>query len=309
MASLNIYLKQTQRFLREGRQSLLNPTDLTGYINRARREVAGRTQCVRRLTPISGQVVSTKIVSGGTGYSNNPTVTITPPDFPSGRSPNPGGLQATALAIVSAGVIQAIDIQEGGDGYFQPLITITDPTGTGASATAVLSKINQLNANQEQYPFSDIDVSVFPGVESVYIIRSVSVIYANYRYSLPMYSFSTYQAQIRQYPFQYTYVPTFCSQFGQGSDGSLFMYPWPSQVYQYEIDCSCLPQDLTDNQSVNVIPGPWDDVVPYFAAHLGYLELQNLNAAKFYLDLFDNMTLRKSNYARPGRVVNPYGRY
>ena len=66
---------------------------------------------------------------------------------------------------------------------------------------------------------------------------------------------------------------------------------------------------MIDNHSVDVIPQPWADVVPYFAAHLAYLELQNLNAARFYLDLFDKMTQRKSDYARPGRVSNPYGRW
>ena len=124
-----------------------------------------------------------------------------------------------------------------------------------------------------------------------------------------MYSFSEYQAKIRQYPYQYQYVPCFGSQFGQGNQGSLYLYPIASQTYQVEYDCFCEPQDLIDNQSVDVIPRPWDDVVPYFAAHLAYLELQNLNAARFYLDLFDNMTLRKSNYARIGRAVNIYGRY
>jgi len=39
------------------------------------------------------------------------------------------------------------------------------------------------------------------------------------------------------------------------------------------------------------------------------LELQNYNAGKFYLDLFDKMLQRYSDYARVGRVTNPYGRY
>ena len=59
------YLRQTQRFLREQKQDFENPDDLLSYINRARREVAGRTQCIRRLTPISGQVVDGTVVTGG----------------------------------------------------------------------------------------------------------------------------------------------------------------------------------------------------------------------------------------------------
>ena len=38
------HLKQTQRVLREQKQQFENPDDLLVYINRARREVAGRTQ-------------------------------------------------------------------------------------------------------------------------------------------------------------------------------------------------------------------------------------------------------------------------
>jgi len=290
---------------------LLDPQDLIQYINRARREVAGRTQCVRRLTPISGSITDAPLVAGGHSYSSQTYLSISPPDFPSGALPYPSGLQATGELIIRAGVVTAANIINGGGGYFQPQATIIDPTGagSGASVTLTLSPINVLAINQEQYPFSDINVSMFPGVESVFMIRSVSVIYANYRYSLPMYSFTVYQSYIRNYPYSYTYVPTFCSQFGQGTDGSFFAYPWPSQEYQWEFDATCLPQDMIDNHSVDVIPQPWADVVPYFAAHLAYLELQNLNAARFYLDLFDKMTQRKSDYARPGRVTNPYGRF
>ena len=306
--ALNEYLQQTQRFLRDQKQEFNNPADLISYVNRARRETAMRSQSIRCLTPISGQIVSWSVTNGGTGYSAAPTLTITPPDLPSGTLPYPNGLQATALPIVVGGVIVSIDSQVGGYGYFQPQMTITDSTGTGATATPVMSFINQLNEGQEAYPLSLVDLSMFPGVGSIYYVRSVSVIYANYRYSLPVYAFSTYQAMIRQYPFQYQYVPTFCSQFGQGTDLSLYMYPLPSQQYQYELDCLCLPQDLLTNDSDEALPGPWSDAVPYFAAHLAYLELQNFNYAKGYLDLFDKFVQRYSDYARVGRTINQYGR-
>jgi hypothetical protein len=305
------YLAQTQRFLREQKQMFENPGDLLVYINRARREVAGRTQCIRRLTPISGQVVDKKIITGGSGYVS-PVATITTPDFPGGVLPNPNGLQAVAAAQQLGGVVTDIVIENGGDGYFQPQITITDSGGPGAGATATLliSPINTLNIGQEVYPFSGIYLGNWPGVDAVHAIKSASVIYSNYRYTLPMYAFSTYQSQIRQYPFQYQYVPTFCSQFGQGAGGSFYAYPLPSQTYQWEFDCFCLPSDmLLDNSIPEAIPQPWTDAVPYMAAQLAYMEIQNLNAAKFYQEQFDRMTLGYSGQARPGRAVNQYGRY
>lgn len=303
------YLKQTQRFLREAKQEYSNFEDLTEYINRGRREVAQRTQCVRRLTPISNPIIVGSVVDAGSLYSSNPTLVISAPDFPSGRGAHPNGDQATGTVLVASGSISQVDITYGGDGYFQPTGTIVDSTGSGGSVSLTIAAINQLNPGQEEYRFSDINVTMFPGVSGVFAIQSIAVIYANYRYALTMYDFSTYQAKIRQYPFQYQYVPAFSSQYGQGTDGSFFVYPLPSQVYQWEFDCFCMPQDLTDDQSVDVIPQPWTDVVPYFAAHLAFADLQNLNAANYYLDLFDKMTLRKSQYARPGRRVNPYGRF
>lgn len=302
------YMQDTQRFLREQRQELNNPDDLIAYINRARRDIAGFSQSIRVLTPSAGSIDAITVANGGTGYTA-PTVTISAPDFPNGRAPYPNGAQATATATVVGGVITQIDVTYGGDGYFQPQVTINDATGSGATATVSTTYINEVVQAQEVYNFSDIDLSANPGCESVYAVRSVSVIYANYRYSLPMYPFSVYQAYIRQYPFQYQYVPTFASQYGQGTSGSLYFYPLPSQTYQVEYDCQCLPIDLIDDQSVEALPMPWRDAVAFYAAHLAFLELQNFNAAQGYLALYEKFAQRYSNFARIGRAVNPYGRY
>ena len=87
------------------------------------------------------------------------------------------------------------------------------------------------------------------------------------------------------------------------------MYPLPSQTYQAEWDCQCLPSDLIDDQSHEAIPMPWRDAVAFYAAHLAFLELQNYNAAKGMLDLYEKFAQRYSDYARVGKVVNVYGRF
>jgi hypothetical protein len=308
MATLFDYLKSVQRLLRDAKQDMLNPEDLIGYINVARREVAMRAQCIRITPPVSGSVVSWTITNGGSGYSNNPTLAITPPDFPSGQLPSPNGAQAIAAAIVQNGIITAIDSTFGGYGYFQPQMTITDVTGKNATAVAVMSPMNLLRLGQERYDFSNIDLSAFPGVSEIYNVRSVNVIYQNYRYSLGYQPWTVYQGYVRQYPFQYQYVPTFYSQFGQGASGSLFCYPLPSQTYQWEWDCLCLPSDLIDNQSYDVLPDPWTDAVKYFATALAFEEIQNLNTANYHHQQFEKRLLNYSNYARIGKMPNVYGR-
>jgi|HubBroStandDraft_2_1064218.scaffolds.fasta_scaffold00003_59 hypothetical protein len=310
MATLFGYMQLVQRLIRDTKQEQTNPDDLIAYINQGRREVAERAQCIRRLTPISASVVSATVVDPGTGYTA-PVVSITAPDFPSGLAPYPNGAQATSNAILLGGTIAAVDIVFGGSGYFQPQAGIIDPTGTGASISLTLSPMNLLQPNQEVYQFSDLPVqSWWPGIDYVYALRSNPVIiYSNYRYALPTYAFSEYLARVAQFPFQYLFVPTFAAQFGQGSDGSIYAYPLASQQFQWQWDCLCAPSDLLDDQSYDAVPHPWAQSVAYYAAHLCYLNYQNLNAAEYYMKLYENSVVRRSQAARPSRVVNPYGRY
>lgn len=306
------YMKQTQRFLRDGKQELINPADLIIYINRARREVAMRSECIRFLPPISGGIKTATIQASGNGFTVAPLVTISTPDFPSGTLPSPNGLQATAIAAISAGTVSSVSITSVGAGYFQPIMTASGGGGSGVSIAPNLSFVNELSQGQEVYPFSSVDLTTFPGpgnLASIFQIKSVSLIYSNYRYSLPCYSFSTYQAMIRQYSSQYQYVSTFCAQFGQGVAGSFYMYPLPSQAYQMEWDCICLPADLSLDADAEAIPQPWTDIVPHFAAYLAFIELQSWNNARAHEAQFDKYMTRYGSYTRPGRITNPYGRY
>lgn len=310
--ALNTYLQQLQRLTGDTKQKKLAPNDLIYYTNVARRHVAELTQSVRALTPSSGSIMSITVTAHGSGYTATPTITITPPDAPGGAVPIPLGVQATATATVTGGSITAITLTNSGSGYFQPQVTITDITGVNATAAASVTNITQTFQGQEVYKFSDMPLglsSSVTGVGSIFAIKSLSIIYANQRFSLPCYSFSTYQAFVRQFPYQYTYVPTVMSQYGQGVNGSMFMYPIANSNYQFEADAFCLPIDLVDDTTIDAIPHPWGDSVSYYAAYLAFLEMQQFNDAKNMLTLFDTMLLRQSVAARPGRASNIYGRF
>jgi len=302
------YMEDTSRLIHDQRQQFINPQDLLIYVNKARREVARRSQCVRYLTPISGSVVSISVTASGSGYSS-PVVVISPPDSPSSAAVTPLGTQATATAALSGGGIASMSVTNGGSGYFDPIVSIVDSTGSGAAAVASVSPyVNSLYQGQEQYPFSDVVFSQ-AGIQSILEVKSVAIIYSNFRYAIPIYSFSTYQSMIRQYPFQYEYVPTFGAQLGRGAAGVLFLYPIPSQTYQMEWDCLCEPSDLNLDSDPDVIPDPWTDAVPFFAAYLAYLELQNFNAARGMKAEFDSFMKTYSSATQSGRIINPYGRF
>lgn len=196
-----------------------------------------------------------------------------------------------------------------GSGYFQPTVAITDATGSGAIGTPVISALNQTTQNQEVYGFSAVPLGNVAGVSAILAVKSIAILYDNYRYTLPTYSFTAYQSYIRRYPFQYSYVPTVAGTYGQGTNGSVYLYPIASQAYQMEWDCLCLPSDLLTDTDVDLIPLPWSDSVPYYSAYLALLQMQRPNDARGMLDLFDKMLLRQSVSARPGKPSNPYGRW
>jgi FtsP/CotA-like multicopper oxidase with cupredoxin domain len=88
----------------------------------------GRTNTEVKIIPELTPVAGVAMVAGGSGYSPSTTVTIS--DLKG------TGTGARAKATVTAGVITAINVTAPGTGYLNPQVTITDPTGKGATAIA-----------------------------------------------------------------------------------------------------------------------------------------------------------------------------
>lgn len=81
----------------------------------------------------SGNVTSLTLGIGGSGYVTAPTVTI--------AAPPSGGVQATAVAVLSGNAVSSFIITNAGSGYNSvPNVTIAaPPSGTTATATAVIT--------------------------------------------------------------------------------------------------------------------------------------------------------------------------
>ena len=77
-----------------------------------------------------GSVGSIAVISGGSGYTSIPTVTISAPN-------NANGVQALAAATISGGAVTTITVSEAGTGYtVAPTVTLSGGGGTGANAIA-----------------------------------------------------------------------------------------------------------------------------------------------------------------------------
>lgn len=322
---LNYYLGQVQGLLGTQSTALYQTTQLTAYINEARNQVAMRSQCIRVLSPSSGPITALTLNSGGSGYVSTPTVTITPPDFPSGFTPSPQGAQATAVCTISGGAVNTITLQSGGLGYFSPGIAFTNGSATqSATATGTISNITQTVQGQEQYPFSYIlsaiqnnpqTQALYSGIGSIVAVRGLAFIWGTFRYARIETSFSKYQALVRTWSQAYQDIPSFASQFGQGISGTLFMYPVPNAAYQFECDVLCLPTPLIDDNTYEAIPQPWVDCVQYYATYKALLGVGRYEDAERMSNdvpgkpgLFQQQMLVARKSAEQMTVSNFYGR-
>ena len=99
-----------------------------------------------------GAINGVTIISGGIGYSANPTVTITDdPTFCGGTLQPVCGSGATASAVVGNAAIVGFQINSGGAGYEAPVVTITDSTGTGALADAIIGGLVDVSSGIRKF--------------------------------------------------------------------------------------------------------------------------------------------------------------
>lgn len=91
----------------------------------------GSIQWIVQESAVKGSIEHIRVESSGNGYDRNnpPTVTI---------AGDGSGCTATASVNIN-GQLESIEVTNAGQGYTFATVTITDPIGTGASATAIMS--------------------------------------------------------------------------------------------------------------------------------------------------------------------------
>jgi len=107
----------------------------TGGINTCPGTLCGLKYSEKNARPLvsGGSILNIFVLSGGSGFPSNPTVTISAPNYTS-------GIQATASAVVAGGVVVAIVLTNAGTGYrVSPQITVSG--GSNLVLSSVVSPI------------------------------------------------------------------------------------------------------------------------------------------------------------------------
>lgn len=159
----------------------------------------------------------------------------------------------------------------------------------------------------QQYPFSAIDLGGASGVEGVLNVRTIWLGIGSGQVWIRPRSFAWFGLYELNNPVPVQGPPTVWSQYAQGVNGSIFVSAVPDSTYTLTLDTLCYPIPLVSDATVEAIPYPWTDAVPFLAAYYALLSAQS---AARQADA-DRMFARYEEYRNRGRkfsnpVVSPF---
>jgi hypothetical protein len=265
---LSDYITQVQGLVHDDQSIDFSPTQMTAYVNAARKRVALDFHCVRTFFPvtskngllsglttiagqetypITGGVGGVTLTNGGT-YSVTPTVTF--------GAPGGGGTTATGVCIMAGTApnlfVSQVQMTNWGSGYTStPTVTFA-PVGAVATAIAVINIIDKYMN------------TVLNGVQ---------------RTTMQWKPFGQYEAFFRANLLNTGQPVVFSHVFEQNL---FYLYPIPDQSsYQLEMDDIALPVPLVNATDTDTqILDPAADSVQFYAAHLALYKLQNFDQAE-----------------------------
>jgi hypothetical protein len=145
---------------------------------------------------------------------------------------------------------------------------------------------------QREYSFASVDVGVkaTTGIDGVFNVRRINYTTGDgqqYITPRPWEWFDQYclnnPVPIDASATPGANPPLTWAQYAQGSaaptggstqSGSFYLDPIPDDIYTLSMDCACYPITLVDDTTVEAIPYPFTDAVPFFAAYYALLSTQ-----------------------------------
>jgi len=294
--TLQTYITLTRRLLHDANANFWTDQELTDDINNGRNRLirdTGVNRVIQNTAAIynqelysfdnsAGTISGVLVTNPGSGYTSAPTVS-----FSSGAAAAYATISQTGeYGSNAAGSISNVVVTNAGLGYTTaPTVSFSGGGGTGAAAQAFLTGMPK-------------------GLLTMDIIN-INLYWGNTRIPLRYLPWTQFNAELR---FWQNYVgrPIAYSMYGPNS---FYLSPIPDQNYAIEVDTVVRPDDLValSDPEIN-IPQPWQDPVPYYAAHIAKYKEQSYGEA----ELFKNQYLSKvqnvlsSTFTR--RMPDPYSR-
>lgn len=280
MSAFSDYLNDVRRLIHDATDQFSTQAEKLICINKGRQRVVRDTGSYRVLQSSQqiagglevltfGGITGVKIVAGGTGGTNGAQVVT----FTGG-----GGSGAAATATIAGGIVTTIAMTATGSGY------TSAPTVSVANAGGAFSGVaGFIHANT-------ID------------LLNLSIYWGNSRLTLNYLPWTKFNAQARYYV-NYVGRP---SVFSVYSANSAYISPIPDQPYLADFDAVQIPPDIVDATTVEVIPQPFTQPVPFYAAYLLKMKEQSWGEAEEFMKHYSGQTNSAINSSFTRRLRSAY---
>jgi hypothetical protein len=130
----------------------------------------------------------------------------------------------------------------------------------------------------------------------------ISYIFGNSRLAMSALAWSEFQAKYRYWTNMIGRPEVFAVYNYQ----SIYIWRLPDQNYTAEVDTVCLPAALVDNTSLEVIPAPFIEPIPYYACHLAKIKEQSYGEADKFMEVYKAQALAALTSTLTRRAKYPY---
>lgn len=146
--------------------------------------------------------------------------------------------------------------------------------GEAIHAVATLSTV----ADQAAYAFSSIG-NLSTGTQGIITVRNIWNTSSSYQAIITPREWEYFQNNVYGQAPASAGPPTMWSQVQQGNAGTIYFNPEPDQIYSLQLDTIQIPSDLHLNTDDDALPVPYTDAVPYYAAYMAYLTVNDFDRA------------------------------
>jgi hypothetical protein len=277
MATLSGYITEVRRLLHDANGNFYSDSELTDYINEARKQTVRDTGCLRKIQ--ISQTPMSPVAGGANPVAWTAGATVATNDYV---------FSNIFIYKVTVGGVLGTDSPPypSSNNVYPPSAPFTDGTAT-----------LQYAGNCEKLPFA-----AFPESINTVDIVNINLYWGNSRVPLQYLPWTQFNAQLRYWQ-NYIGRPVAFSVYGQQT---VFISPVPDQVYSIEMDTVVLPEDLVLGSEVDVLIEPYVSAVPYFAAHKAKFKEQSYGEAEIYKQNYIQEVRNVLTTTMTRRIPNPY---
>jgi hypothetical protein len=133
--------------------------------------------------------------------------------------------------------------------------------------------------SQVGYSFSSIG-SLSTGTQGIITVRNIWNTSSGFQKIIASREWEYFMNTVYGQPPAAAGPPTMWAQVQQGNAGTIYLNPEPDQAYSLSLDTIQIPSALSLNSDDDALPLPFIDAVPYYAAYMAYLTVNDFERAE-----------------------------